>query len=152
MIQTGEGHDSGDHTTLLAAEHRTDEIFFVLSNYRRRFVLTYLFGTEEPIALRELAEGLAAWENGVDRTMTSSIQRKRAYVSLRQTHLPKLDELDIVDFDATRGYVTPGPAMADVTPFLRETEPEATQYPLHYLAVAAVLGTLLGMVLLGVGL
>lgn len=80
-----------------------DEIFFALSNYRRRYVLHYLKQVDGEADLSELSEQVGAWENGVEVDETTSTQRKRAYVSLRQTHLPKLDDLGIVEFDPVRG-------------------------------------------------
>lgn len=108
----------------LAVEARRDAVFFVLSNYRRRFVLEYVLEHSGPLALRELAEGLAARENDIGVEETTSVQRKRAYVSLRQTHLPKLDETGMVQFDSGRGTVEPGPQLNQVGPYLRAREIE----------------------------
>lgn len=105
--ERGQGENRAADSSL-ESEKTKDEVYFALSNYRRRFVLDHLAEHERPCQLRELVEALAAWENSIDPVMTSSVQRKRAYVSLRQTHLPKLDELDLVDFDAGRGTVAIG--------------------------------------------
>jgi len=112
--------------TSLEREKNKDEVYFALSNYRRRFVLEYLEENGGPCQLRELVEALAAWENSIDATMTSSVQRKRAYVSLRQTHLPKLDDLDLVDFDAGRGIVTIGERFELTAPHLGDRTVESS--------------------------
>ncbi|MEZ3145307.1 hypothetical protein [Halobaculum sp. MBLA0143] len=91
----------------------TDELFETLSNRRRRHAIHYLVGVGdgETVAIGELAEQLAAWENDVELSAVSARQRKRLYTALHQTHLPKLDRLDIVDYDSARGTVAVGAEM-----------------------------------------
>ncbi|MCU4742727.1 ArsR family transcriptional regulator [Halobacteria archaeon AArc-m2/3/4] len=83
-----------------------DVIFELLKNRRRREVLAYLLDTEETVTLGELAEQLAAWENDTEINALSSDQRKRVYVALYQTHLPKMDDAGIIDYDQDRGLIT----------------------------------------------
>ena len=83
-----------------------DVIFELLKNRRRREVLSYLLEAEETVTLGELAEQIAAWENDTDVNALSSDQRKRVYVALYQTHLPKMDDAGIVDYDQDRGLIT----------------------------------------------
>ncbi|WP_312912202.1 DUF7344 domain-containing protein [Natronosalvus caseinilyticus] len=83
-----------------------DVIFELLKNRRRREVLAYLLEAEETVTLGELAEQIAAWENDTDVNALSSDQRKRVYVALYQTHLPKMDDAGIVDYDQDRGLIT----------------------------------------------
>ena len=47
--------------------------------------------------VRELSEEVAARETGEDPPPRD--KRQSVYVSLHQTHLPKLDDLGIVDYD-----------------------------------------------------
>ncbi len=82
-----------------------DIIFELLKNRRRRQVLTYLLEAEETVTLGELAEQIAAWENDTDINALNSDQRKRVYVALYQTHLPKMDDAGIVDYDQDRGLI-----------------------------------------------
>ena len=85
----------------------TDVVFKTLSNQRRRYVLHYLKqrNTEQPVTVRTLSEQIAAWENRIDRTEVNPKQRKRIYTALHQTHLPKMDQLGIVNYDRNRGTV-----------------------------------------------
>ncbi|WP_049923640.1 DUF7344 domain-containing protein [Halopiger djelfimassiliensis] len=83
-----------------------DVIFELLKNRRRREVLTYLLEAEETVTLGELAEQIAAWENDTDVNALSSDQRKRVYVALYQTHLPKMDDAGIVEYDQDRGLIS----------------------------------------------
>lgn len=83
-----------------------DDVFGVLSNPRRRAAIHYLNDREdELIQLRDLAEQLAAWENDVAIEEVTYKQRKRVYTSLYQSHLPKMDDLSIVQFDKHRGTI-----------------------------------------------
>lgn len=144
---TGEGRPSQ-----VARELETDAIFFTLSNYRRRFVLRYLLEHDGKRTQRELAESLSAWENGVANVETSSNQRKRAYVSLRQTHLPKLHDLNVIRFDAARGTVERGPELENIVPYLYSTEADAPRNPFTYIAfgLLAVAVLVVGAVALGI--
>ena len=54
----------------------------------------------------ELAERVAAEENGVPREELSSAQRKRVYVSLYQTHVPKMEDAGLVDYDQETSMVS----------------------------------------------
>lgn len=80
-------------------EDDLDVIFDVLRNRRRRFVIQQLEdgGAKDP---GELADILA------DRKPTD---RKTAYISLYQNHLPKLDDSGVVDWDGDSGIVVQGP-------------------------------------------
>ncbi|WP_408957952.1 ArsR family transcriptional regulator [Natrinema sp. 74] len=83
-----------------------DVIFELLKNRRRREVLAYLLEADETVTLGELAEQIAAWENDTEVNALSSDQRKRVYVALYQTHLPKMDDAGIVEYDQDRGLIS----------------------------------------------
>jgi hypothetical protein len=80
-----------------------DELFELLSNCRRRFAWHYLRSRDgaddDPVPLGELAEHVAAWENRKDPKEITSAERKRVYTSLQQSHLPRMDRADVVEFD-----------------------------------------------------
>ena len=82
-----------------------DVIFELLKNRRRREVLTYMLESDGTVTLGELAEQIAAWENDTDVNALNSDQRKRVYVALYQTHLPKMDDAGIIDYDQDRGLI-----------------------------------------------
>lgn len=86
-----------------------DDVFDILRNRRRRYVLGYLRDHEGVVELSELAEALANWESDDEDAYITHRDRKRAYVSLYQTHLPKLDRAGIVEYNQPRGTVELGP-------------------------------------------
>ncbi|MFD1565701.1 hypothetical protein ACFR99_19430 [Haloarchaeobius amylolyticus] len=83
-----------------------DEIFTMLSNRRRRWVLHYLKQTEKQrVDLRSLVDSISAWEYDVPADELPWKKRKRVYTALRQSHLPKLDEAGAIEYDQSRGVV-----------------------------------------------
>lgn len=94
-----------------------DVIFDILRNRRRRYVLEYLHKHEGVVELSELAESLATWESEDD--YITHRDRKRAYVSLYQTHLPKLDRAGVVEYNQSRGRVELGPYYRDLTGYMQ---------------------------------
>lgn len=82
-----------------------DVAFTMLSCRRRRYILHYLMRENREVSLRELSRQLAAWENGIDIDAVTHKQRMRVYTALRQSHLPKLNENGIVEFDSSAGII-----------------------------------------------
>ena len=85
-----------------------DEVFGILKNRRRRYVLQYLAETEGQVTIGETAEQIAAWENDKPVSQITSSERKRVYVGLYQSHLPKMDGIGAVSFNKPRGIIEPG--------------------------------------------
>lgn len=87
----------------MAALKHSDEleavdIHDVLSNERRQMVLTLLQeDNDAEMTARELSERIAELETNESPAPRNI--RQSAYVSLHQTHLPKLDELGIIEYD-----------------------------------------------------
>nr|WP_276295859.1 hypothetical protein [Halomicroarcula sp. ZS-22-S1] len=86
-------------------EPSLDLIFEILKNSRRREVIKYLRERGERVSLSDLAEHVAAVENGITTAELSSSQRKRVYVGLYQCHLPKMDDIGVVEFNQNRGHI-----------------------------------------------
>ncbi|WP_227353781.1 DUF7344 domain-containing protein [Haladaptatus salinisoli] len=76
-----------------------DEIFDVLVSPRRRKALYVLRERSEPVDVDDLA-GAVATEMGVDAD-----RQGRIAVSLDHTHLPKLEQARLVDYDRETGIV-----------------------------------------------
>lgn len=76
------------------------EIHDLLRNERRRQVIKHLQDTVGRTTLRDLAETIAERETG-ESPPPKNI-RKSVYNSLHQTHLPKLDDRGIVEYDSDR--------------------------------------------------
>ena len=94
-----------DEETAEVEKLSRDLVFDVLKNRRRRYALHYLRRMDETVQLSELAEQVAAWENDTTVDAISAAERKRVYTALYQSHLPKLDDAGIVDYNQNRGIV-----------------------------------------------
>ena len=95
-----------------------DVIFDILSVERRRHTLEYLLTESERTTLSDLAEHIACLENDKDLVDLSSQERKRVYVGLYQSHLPRMDGAGVVDFDSDRKTVELDANAAQLTPYL----------------------------------
>ena len=103
----------------------------------------------EPIQLTDLAEELAAWENDTTVEELSSQARKRVYVSLYQTHAPKLQEAGLITYDADTGEVALREDAPEIEPFTSNGDGESKWYQ-YYAAVALVNAGLLIAAIAGV--
>jgi hypothetical protein len=83
-----------------------EAVFEVLSNERRRYVLHHLKAEDERVTVRDLSEQVAAWENDIDIAAVTPKERKRVYTALHQTHLPKMAEVGVIDYDRDRGTLS----------------------------------------------
>lgn len=117
-----------------------DQIFEILKNSRRRQTLHYLNENGEETTLSDVAEHIAALENDTTTRAITSAQRKRVYIGLYQCHLPKMDDMNVVDFDQNRGTIELGPNAAQLEPYL--DDPGQRDWYKLYLGVTLV-GTIL---------
>ena len=113
-----------------------DQIFEILKNSRRRQTLRYLEEHGGETTLSDLAEHIAALENDTTTRAITSAQRKRAYIGLYQCHLPKMDDVNVVDFDQNRGEIELGANADQLDPYL-DRQPSRDWYKI-YLGVALV--------------
>jgi hypothetical protein len=127
-----------------------DDCFELLSNHRRRFTLHYLRQADNGTELGELAEQVAAWENEIALEDISYDQRKRVYTSLQQVHLPRMDDMGVVEFDDREGRVTIGPAADELQIYMEVVGGREIPWSSFYLGLGAVNLVLIGLVAAGV--
>jgi hypothetical protein len=116
------------------------DIHDVLRNDRRRMVLELLGDADGPVGARELSELIAAREAGTDPPPRDV--RRSVYISLQQTHLPKLADLDVVSYDEDTREVAPGPNASAVGVYM-EVVPKYGLSFAEFHAGLGVLGALL---------
>ena len=125
----------GEHAGSRApTEH---ELFEMLSSRRRRHALQMLADTDET-DLGTLAEQVAAWENEKPVSAVSSNERKRVYTSLQQSHLPKLDDAGLVEFDKRSGAVVPSATLEEYDVYLDVVRGNDIPWNEYYLGLSAV--------------
>ena len=114
-----------------------DDVFDVLANRRRRYVLRALAANPEvAYDIGDLAERVAAWENDRPVEEVSAAERKRVYTALQQSHLPKMEDAGVVRYEKDAGTVEATPALARFERFLGDGRDEGVPWSRLYLAVA----------------
>ena len=122
-----------------------DLVFDVLKNRRRRYALHYLRRADDTVQLSELAEQVAAWENDIAVDAISAAERKRVYTALYQSHLPKLDDAGIVEYNQNRGIVELSEASEQLDVYLDlEAQPDIPWCNWYLGLAVAGLGLLTG--------
>jgi hypothetical protein len=124
----------------------TQTIFRVLTDARRRYVMHHLKQVGEAVAVGDLAEQVAAWENDKEVEAITSQERKRVYVSLYQSHLPTMAEEGIVRYDQNRGEVELTDAAAAVDVYMEIVPRRDIPWRTFYLGLTAASALVLGLV------
>jgi DNA-binding transcriptional ArsR family regulator len=136
ITTAGESNSNG-------GELSQDEIFDVLSNRRRRFVIHALKRREDPIEVSNLSTHVTAWELDVDPEEVEYEDRRNVYSTLQRTHLPKLEEKDIVNLDEEENVVEPTPALEDLDIYVEALGSKEIPWSLYYVGLAGVAVSLL---------
>lgn len=101
MKQTFSGSTSGQGRTL---ELTGTEYHRLLSDERRRVALAILEAERTPIDLTELATAVATQEDDTDVPEDEHVER--VATALHHNHLPKMDQLNVVDYDPSTKRIT----------------------------------------------
>ena len=133
--QTGE-RDTEDSSKKDSTPVQIDQVFEILKNDRRRAVLRYMRTVDGEVRLGDLAEQIAAWECDKDVSQITSSERKRVYVGLYQSHLPKMADVDAISYNKPRGKIGPGKHMALFEEYLpTETDDTTARWADYHQAV-----------------
>ncbi|ELY61933.1 hypothetical protein C493_01595 [Natronolimnohabitans innermongolicus JCM 12255] len=102
-----------------------DEIFHILQTNRRRDAIEYLLDhpDDDPVKMSDVAEFVAAKEHETTIQKLTSAQRQRVYIPLYQSHLPKLDEKNLIEYDKSRGIIRTTDRLEIFRPYLEVTDP-----------------------------
>jgi DNA-binding transcriptional ArsR family regulator len=119
-----------------------DVIFEILKNSRRREVLRFLRERDEQVSLGDLAEHVAAIENDTTTDALTSSERKRVYVGLYQCHLPKMDDIGVVEFNQDRGHITLTEKADDFEKYLDRSEEKRDRQWYQYYGAVSVIGAM----------
>lgn len=110
--RTGVLKQNGEDTSL-------DTIFVTLKSQRRRYIVYYLHQQGE-LTVDELAELIAASENGGGRPTVTDDEQDTVEISLIHTHLPQLDGAGIIEYDDTARRVRLEEDILHLRPHLEE--------------------------------
>lgn len=92
-------------------------------------------GKEE---VTELAKHVAAWEYDVEPEELDDQQQKRVYVSLYQTHVPKLEDLGVITYDSESRMVELTDRAGEVEEYVSSGGTRERPWQWYYLGLAAV--------------
>ncbi len=132
-----------------------DDIFEILSNRRRRYILHYLkeHDSESEVGLREVVDQVAAWENNTSIENLQSASRKRVYTAIKQSHLPKLKDKGVIEFDRQRGTMSLTDAAREVELYLEYVpEEEDLSWGEYYFSLSVACVAVVGASYLGIPL
>ena len=121
----------------------SDAIYESLGNRRRRYAVHFLKQQGRPVTVRELAEQVAAWENGKSVAELRSQERKRVYIAFYQSHLASMERDGLVEYDAERGVVELSPGLAEVDVYMEVVPNRNIPWNVFYLGLAAANALLL---------
>lgn len=99
---------------------RADYVFEALRERRRRVICRILQTTDDR-EIEDLAMDVAAHESDDERTVTNN-EWELVFASLYHSHIPKLDDLEVVTYDDATGIVNPGPRFEPVADVLSAVE------------------------------
>jgi hypothetical protein len=104
-----------------------------------------------PVELGKLAEELAAWENDTTVDNLTKQQRKRVQVSLYQTHIQKLVDAGLIEYDPDTRIITLEGDTSQFNAYLEGDEDEDhSHWGELYIGFATVSGILFVLVALDV--
>lgn len=123
------------------------DVHDILRNDRRREMIAFLSQHDGRTTIRELSEHIATVES--DEEPPPRNIRQSVYVSLHQTHLPKLEALGVIDYDTDSKEIRIRERMAQVEIYMNPANGN-NEWALIY-AGLGVVGVLLVIVGSGSG-
>ena len=116
-----------------------DELYGILANRRRRYVIHALKRGEGPLEIGPLARRMAAWERDKSIEAVTSDERKSAYTALQQRHLPRMAEAGLVEFDRRAGVVRRAHRLSSLDVYAEVVPGTDVPWSHYYLGLAGVL-------------
>lgn len=101
-----------------------DLIFDLLSNERRRTTLLLLREADTPVGFDEVVRVVAEVENDKPIEEVKTNERRTVYSALQQTHLSRLKEAGVIEYDRVTGSIDTGEKFDELDYFLRQLDGE----------------------------
>lgn len=111
-----------------SAEHSGESVlplntvFTVLSNQRRRAILSHLTKCTYPVPFEELVESVATQETESNSIETSDEVYERVAMDLHHTQLPKLMDWGVIDYEDDQELIRPADTLRPLDEYLRLAE------------------------------
>lgn len=141
--------DPGDRSRTQGLDERA--AFDTLSNERRRWVVRDLLAdSREETDLGDLAARVAARENDIDPADVSPAQRRRVYTALQQSHLPRMADQGLLEYDPKHGTVRPTQQLEELRVYLEVVPGGAIPWSTYYLLLSVLGASVVVAAALGV--
>ncbi|WP_224269160.1 DUF7344 domain-containing protein [Haloprofundus salinisoli] len=114
-----------------------EDAFETLSNRRRRYAIHALLQEDAPVELGELSRQVAAWETGQSPSAVTSEERRRVYNALQQSHLPKMHDVGVVEYDRDRGIISTTTEASNLHVYLEIVPGNDIPWSVYYLLLGA---------------
>ncbi len=113
-------------------------VYEILANPRRRGTIRHLTETAggRVVSLRDLAAAIATEETG--QSPPPSACRESVYNSLHQTHLPKLEELGVIEYDREERAVRIRNSARAVERYMSGSTPSGLRWEEYYRSLGVV--------------
>lgn len=123
------------------------EVFHILGNDRRRAIIQSLADRNGRVDVSDIATQIAETES--DANSVPNNLYKSVYVSLQQTHLPRLEEDGVITYDSDKRTIAPGENFTDVITYVDGFGSDHSNVLIGHLLVG--IGGLLAIALNGLG-
>ena len=147
--ETSHGMEDDRSETDPPDELSEEDVFEVLSNRRRRFVIHAVKRADEPPDVSELSRYVTAWELDIDPEDVPYEDRHNVHSTLKRTHIPKLVEKNVVTVDED-DFVQAAPALEEIDIYVEVLRGKEIPWSLYYVGLAGVAVGLLLAVQVGV--
>jgi hypothetical protein len=142
MSESASNIGNSQSNALSQSQLSQSDIFGILQNDRRRNVLKIL-RTQGSQSVRSLSEEIARLEAETEDPKSSV--RKSIYVSLLQTHIPKMESLDIIKFDREHDTIELLPAACNFDVYMETVKKGDIPWSQFYIGISilAILGSVI---------
>lgn len=82
------------------AEVNPDDLYDVVANPRRRFILRCLLEQSKPMAMADMAVELTKRGENLPKDQISKDRVKSQYIELYHVHIPKMEAVGLLSYDA----------------------------------------------------
>ncbi|MFD1599661.1 DUF7344 domain-containing protein [Halobellus rarus] len=134
---------TGKQSAVNGGDLSEDDIFEVLSNRRRRYVVHALKRAQEPVEIADLSTHVTAWEVDIDPEDVRYEDRRNVYSTLQRTHLPKMEEKNLVTIDEEENLVRATDRLEDLDIYVEVLQSTEIPWSLYYVGLAGIALSLL---------
>lgn len=124
-----------------------DELFELLANARRRYLLEYLLDRGGKVRLKDVSREIIARETDSRPDAVADEDVMRVYIALHQAHVPALEARGIVEYDDGENVLSFGSRIDEIAPLVRRVRRRRLRAASYGIAAVVLGGFVLGYAL-----